>query len=122
MGCYMGSAGRKFLCKLTDIDDGGSKGFDIGVGSTQIELFVARKGNCVYAYENSCPHTGGPLDWTPDQFIHKESGHILCATHGAIFRLQTGQCLAGPCTGEWLRALPVSLDGIDIILEPFVHE
>ena len=118
----MNSIKRKVLCKLTDIDDGGSKGFEIGVGDTQIELFVARKGNCIYAYENSCPHTGGPLDWTPDQFIDKESGHILCATHGAIFSLQTGQCLAGPCSGDWLRALSVSLDGNEIFLDPFTYE
>ena len=118
----MSNIERKVLCDLTDIADGGSKGFEISVGNSQFELFVARKGNYVYAYENSCPHTGGPLDWTPDQFIDNESGHILCATHGALFRVETGQCLAGPCNGDWLRALSVSLDGSKIFLEPFIHE
>jgi len=107
----------KLLCRLSEIPDGGSKGFEIGDGPQAFEIFIARKGERIYAYENSCPHTGGPLDWTPDRFIDKETGHILCATHGALFRLETGQCLAGPCIGDWLRALRVSIDGENIVLE-----
>ena len=107
----------KILCRLSEIPDGGSKGFEIGDGPQAFEFFIARKGERIYAYENSCPHTGGPLDWTPDRFIDKETGHILCATHGALFRLETGQCLAGPCIGDWLRALRVSIDGENIVWE-----
>ena len=92
----MSDSGRRVLCKFSDILDGGSKGFEIGEGPQAYELFITRRGERIYAYENSCPHTGGPLDWTPDSFIDKESGHILCATHGALFRLDTGECLAGP--------------------------
>ncbi len=113
----MSDSGRRVLCKFSDILDGGSKGFEIGEGPQAYELFITRRGERIYAYENSCPHTGGPLDWTPDRFIEKESGHILCATHGALFRLETGECLAGPCAGDWLRALRVSIDGEDIVLE-----
>ena len=105
------------LCRLADIPDGGSKGFEIGEGPEAFVFFVAGTGERIYAYENSCPHTGGPLDWTPDRFIDQESGHILCATHGALFQLETGQCLAGPCAGDWLRALRVSVDGEDIVFE-----
>ena len=113
----MSDAVRRILCRLADIPDGGSKGFEIGEGPTSFEFFIARKGARIYAYENSCPHTGGPLDWTPDRFIDGDSGHILCATHGALFRVETGECLAGPCVGDWLRALRVSIDGKDIVLE-----
>ena len=113
----MSDAVRRILCRLADIPDGGSKGFEIGEGPTVFEFFIARKGARIYAYENSCPHTGGPLDWTPDRFIDGDSGHILCATHGALFRVETGECLAGPCVGDWLRALRVLIDGEDIVLE-----
>ena len=113
----MSDAVRRILCRLADIPDGGSKGFEIGEGPTAFEFFIARKGARIYAYENSCPHTGGPLDWTPDRFIDGDSGHILCATHGALFRVETGECLAGPCVNDWLRALRVSIDGEDIVLE-----
>ena len=113
----MSDAVRRILCRLADIPDGGSKGFEIGEGPTAFEFFIARKGARIYAYENSCPHTGSPLDWTPDRFIDGDSGHILCATHGALFRVETGECLAGPCVGDWLCALRVSIDGQDIVLE-----
>ncbi len=108
---------RKFLCHLSDIPDGSSKGFTIGEGPGAFELFVTRKGERIFAYENSCPHTGGPLDWMPDKFIDRDSGHILCATHAALFRVETGECLAGPCAGDWLRALSVDIEDGKILLE-----
>ncbi len=113
----MSATVREIVCRLADIPDGGSKGFEIGEGPQALVFFVARKGARIYAYENSCPHTGGPLDWTPDRFIDKQSGHLLCATHGALFRVETGECLAGPCVGDRLRALRVSIDGEHIVLE-----
>ena len=112
----MNEARRKVLCRLSDIADGDSKGFEIGEGAQAFEFFITRKGARIFAYENSCPHTGGPLDWTPDRFIDGESGHILCATHGALFRVETGECLDGPCVGDWLRAQRISIDGEDIVL------
>ena len=36
---------------------------------------------------------------------------ILCATHGALFRIEDGHCLSGPCVGESLTPLPVSIEG-----------
>ena len=113
----MSNSVRNILCRLADIPDGGSKGFEIGEGPQAFVFFIVRKGARIYAYENSCPHTGGPLDWTPDRFIDKQSGHLLCATHGAQFRVETGECLAGPCVGDRLRALHVSIDGEHIVLE-----
>ena len=108
---------RRELCTLDEIPDPGAKGFDFGSGTNLVSIFVVRAGNTLVAYENACPHTGGPLDWVPDQFLTREKDHILCATHGALFRIATGECLAGPCVGDWLRALPVSLDGDTIVVE-----
>jgi nitrite reductase/ring-hydroxylating ferredoxin subunit len=108
---------RRELCRLDDIPNPGSKGFDFGGGTNLISIFVVRAGDTIVAYENSCPHTDGPLDWVPDQFLTREKDHILCATHGALFRIETGECLAGPCIGDWLRALPVSLDGDTVVVE-----
>ena len=113
----MNKTGFKFLCRFSDIPDGGSKGFTLGEGPTAFELFITRKGGRVYAYENSCPHTGGPLDWTPNKFMDSDSGHILCATHAALFRVETGECLAGPCAGDWLRALRVDIEDGEIFLK-----
>ena len=34
---------------------------------------------------------------------------LVCAAHGASFELQGGECLAGPCRGESLRAVAVEI-------------
>jgi nitrite reductase/ring-hydroxylating ferredoxin subunit len=68
------------------------------------------------AYENSCPHLGSPLDWVPDQFLDLEKRHILCATHGALFRISDGHCLAGPCVGKSLKPVPIRIDRGSIYL------
>ena len=101
----------RVLCRLDEIPDPGSKGFDFREGDDLRSVFVVRAGGTVRAYENSCPHTLGPLDWVPDQFLTREKDMILCATHGALFRIEDGHCLSGPCVGESLTLLPVSIDG-----------
>ena len=108
---------RRALCRLDEIPDPGSKGFDLGGGADMVSLFVVRAGDTVVAYENACPHTGGPLDWVPDQFLTREKDRILCATHGALFRIADGACLAGPCAGDRLRALPVRIEGGTVAVE-----
>ena len=80
-------------------------------------MFVVRTGDAVQAYENACPHTSGPLDWVPDQFLTRERDMILCATHGALFRIEDGHCLSGPCVGENLTPLPVSIEGGAVAVE-----
>jgi nitrite reductase/ring-hydroxylating ferredoxin subunit len=104
------------LCPLDDIAEPGSRGFRIGSGSETRAIFVVREGGRAVAYENSCPHLGSPLDWVPDQFLDLERRHILCATHGALFRISDGHCLAGPCVGKSLKPVPIRIDRGSIYL------
>ena len=91
---------------LRDIPDGAGKAFPDPAGSGT-DIVVIRRGNEFFAYYNSCPHAGTPLDLMPDQFICRYSGHILCSTHGARFRIEDGLCLDGPCPGARLKAASV---------------
>ena len=45
-----------------------------------------------------------------------ERTHILCATHGARFRMGDGHCIHGPCIGKALVAVAVRLEGENIVL------
>ncbi len=102
----------RVLCRLEEIEEGGAKGFVLeGEEGERLEIFVIREGRALYAYENSCPHIGTPLDWTPDQFLDAAGENILCATHGALFRIEDGYCTAGPCAGDRLQSYEVVLDG-----------
>lgn len=105
--------GRRPLCRLDAVADGGAKGFIVpGVGETG-DLFLVRRGDRVYAYVNSCPHVGTPLEFIDDKFLTRDRSLILCSTHGALFRIEDGHCVDGPCEGERLTALAVEVrDGL----------
>jgi len=45
----------------------------------------------------------------PDHFFDAEGRHLVCSTHGAVFRPEDGYCLAGPCAGESLEPVPVEV-------------
>jgi nitrite reductase/ring-hydroxylating ferredoxin subunit len=75
-----------------------------------------RRGELVVAYKNSCPHTGVNLEWQTDQFLDMTQSYIQCATHGALFRIDDGYCLRGPCAGDWLDSLQVVLEDDVVIL------
>ncbi|MCI0431008.1 MAG: Rieske 2Fe-2S domain-containing protein [Rhodospirillales bacterium] len=62
------------------------------------------------AFVNSCPHTGTPLDWVPDRFIAPDGEHFLCATHGALFRIADGVCIADPCVGARLSPVEIGIE------------
>jgi nitrite reductase/ring-hydroxylating ferredoxin subunit len=97
--------GGRRLCRLAEIPDGGGKGFWFGEDTSRFGIFLIRKGEAVFAYVNSCPHRSTPLDWLPDRFLDRGGVHILCATHGALFRIADGFCLSGPCAGASLSPL-----------------
>jgi nitrite reductase/ring-hydroxylating ferredoxin subunit len=68
-------------------------------------LFVVKKNGLVFFYENSCPHLGIDLEWNKDQFLDVDDALIQCSTHGALFVIETGACVAGPCLGQKLTAI-----------------
>ena len=86
------------LCAVSDIPDGGTRGFVL----PQAELFAVRSGDNVSVYLNRCPHLGIPLQWQEDDFLDSEKTLIRCSTHGALFEKHSGLCILGPCRGESL--------------------
>lgn len=109
---------RQQLCRLDALPDPGSKACVIAGERGPEEIFLVRRGAAVFAYRNQCPHTGGPLDWVPDQFLDLDKRHIQCATHDARFRIEDGFCLVGPCAGRSLAAVAVGVESGWVWLEP----
>ncbi len=68
-----------------------------------------RRGCDLVAYLNLCPHGRRPLNWHPEKFLDQAKRVILCTGHGAEFEVATGECLRGPCHGQSLTALPVTV-------------
>jgi nitrite reductase/ring-hydroxylating ferredoxin subunit len=103
---------RQPLFQLEEIPDGGSRGFEVSEpGLPAQRLLAVRLGSSVHVYLNICPHRGTPLDWRPDDFLDADGEHIVCASHGALFRIEDGVCLAGPCIGDQLEPFPVEVKG-----------
>lgn len=108
-----------FICALDQLSDPGSFGFEIALEDQIINGFVVLQDGAVYAYRNSCPHTGAPLDWVEHQFLDADEVFIQCAVHDARFVIDSGECIAGPCPGEKLKPLKVRIDQQNIYLQPF---
>jgi nitrite reductase/ring-hydroxylating ferredoxin subunit len=99
------------VCRLDAIPDGGARGFVLReLTGGVLRLIVLRSGESVRAYRNQCPHRGTPLDLRPDDFLDRDGTHIVCATHGAIFRKEDGYCLAGPPAGDQLSPIEVRVE------------
>ena len=80
------------------------------------EGFVVRHGGQLYAYRNECRHIPMTLDWVENRFVSRDGRYVQCATHGALYEMDSGLCVAGPPTGERLRALRVEVDGDEIVV------
>ena len=112
----MNTPGRTVVCHLHELSDPDSRGLMLRVDEQLHDVFIVRVGQQVFAYLNSCPHTGGPLDWMPDQFLSLDKDYIQCATHAALFRVDDGYCVAGPCAGDRLTSVPVIVDAGEVVL------
>lgn len=109
------------LCALRDLDDPGSRSFSVGEGDWPVRGFVVRRGGEVFAYINRCPHAGHPLNLRPDRFLTADGSLILCNSHGAMFEIDTGLCVAGPCPGQRLRRVSVRIENEQVVLDESVE-
>ncbi len=90
------------LCRTDYVREGQARGLPF----KDHGLIVVREDGHYFVYLNKCPHLSIPLEWIPDQFKDSEDMFLKCATHGALFLIETGECIAGPCRGAYLQAVP----------------
>jgi nitrite reductase/ring-hydroxylating ferredoxin subunit len=107
------------LASIHSFRDPGSRGFTVvDKEGENTEIFVVHKSGKFTGWLNHCPHKGMPLEWQPDDFLDDEGEHIICATHGALFDIEDGSCLGGPCRGQGLSPVPLELRGEYLYLTP----
>lgn len=110
-------ADRQPICRITDIKDADARGFVARVDGKQRNVVAARRADEVFVYINLCPHAGHLLDIVPDRFFGPdEPDHLRCGVHGALFRVEDGYCISGPCEGISLRAIPVTIEDGDVFV------
>ena len=81
------------------------------------DVFVLRHDGRFFAYENVCPHMGGPVGegvvigkvealLDADRAQHGEQFstdefHLVCPWHGYEYEIETGRCAANPRLHLW---------------------
>lgn len=101
------------LCPPDELAEGQCRGFK----TAGLALFIVRRQGRVYAYRNRCPHREIPLGYDAEHFLDANGRLLQCGHHGALFLIETGECIQGPCAGEVLDALPCREDEHGIWLE-----
>lgn len=101
------------ICDSDALVDGGEGvRFPVAIFGEAAVGFVVRFRGTAYAYLNRCAHVPIELDWVQGQFFALDGQFLMCATHGAVYRPDTGACAGGPCRGGKLRPITVrEVDG-----------
>ncbi|MBC9249463.1 MFS transporter [Pseudomonas alcaligenes] len=102
------------LCAPETLAEGQSRGFAVA----GLQLLAVRRDGHVYAYRNRCPHRGLNLEWRADDFLDASGSLIQCAHHSALFLIESGECVTGPCAGESLQAIACREDAAGIWIAP----
>ena len=101
------------LCNSRDLVDGGlAVSFDVAYGGQTCRAFAIRYRGQAHAYLNRCTHVAMEMDWQPDRFFDDTGEWLLCSTHGAAYRPDTGACGGGPCRGSLVRISLSEKDGV----------
>lgn len=103
------------LCRLDELDDPGSRGFRWYAGDEAFAGFVVRKGGKVFGYVDWCPHAGWPLAAGAAGRLTRDGRAIICNVHGALFRPDSGRCIAGPGQDDALKPWPVTVDADGVV-------
>ena len=87
------------LCHINDITEGSARGFDL-------------HGEKYFAVKRDTQ-----LEWHEDGFLDSDGELIQCATHGALFVIETGECVSGPCLGDRLSPAKISLENGEVLID-----
>jgi nitrite reductase/ring-hydroxylating ferredoxin subunit len=112
------------VARMRDIGNPGSREFAVFAGAWPLRGFLVRKGDRIFAYVNRCPHAGQPLNRSPEGFLDASNQSIMCRSHGAMFDIETGLCVAGICSGQALQSLPVRVieDVVLLTYDPLLQQ
>jgi nitrite reductase/ring-hydroxylating ferredoxin subunit len=78
--------------------------------------FLIRYHQGYHAYLNQCCHWPVPLDMDDGDFYYAAADRIMCKTHGAVYRPDTGICDFGPCVNAQLTVYPVAVAGENVLI------
>ena len=116
-----------FLCKLADLETTGAFNVLVKANGKELDLVIVRVNDGtkktdqitapVRGYKNSCPHRHTPLETFMHEVLDREDPSLLvCSTHGARFLASDGLCVSGPCIGQALTSVNLTIRQDEIFL------
>jgi hypothetical protein len=54
------------------------------------------------------------MAWKTDAYLNGEKTHLTCHSHGALFEIDTGEGVLGPCLGQKLTAVDIAVSDEEI--------
>lgn len=106
------------LCHIDEVKEGDAKG--VGpVGGLKRKIILIKRNGVLHAWLDACPHysTGTPMSWKADAYFNGDKSHLACHSHGALFDIETGECVLGPCLGQRLTPVEFTVsDGGEIFI------
>ncbi|HVR49561.1 MAG TPA: Rieske 2Fe-2S domain-containing protein [Pseudorhodoferax sp.] len=101
------------LCNSRDLRERGEAvPFDVLYQGQNCRAFAVRYDGKAHAYLNRCTHVAMEMDYRPNRFFDDTGHWLLCATHGAAYRPDTGACGGGPCRGGLVKIMLSETDGV----------
>lgn len=100
------------LCASEELVEGGlAMPFDVVYEGEDLRAFAVRFDGRVHAYINRCTHVAMEMDFQANRFFDASGQWLICATHGAMFAPDSGQCVAGPGRGGLVKIELSEQDG-----------
>lgn len=100
------------LCSSADlVERGEAVAFDVVYGGRVARAFAVRFRGQVHAYLNRCGHVPMEMDYQPNRFFDLTGTYLMCATHGALYQPETGECRGGPCRTGLVKIVVTEQDG-----------
>src|SRR5262245_788236 len=105
---------RVVVGRVDDIAPGTTVKFLFVQRGQEIEAFALNRNGEFHAYLNRCRHQPMTMDWVENQFFTEDGDYIQCATHGACYVPETGECVEGPPVGKFLIRVPLEIEDGEI--------
>ncbi len=101
------------LCNSRDLVEGSrAVPFDVLYAGQTCRAFAIRFEGVPHAYLNRCAHIPMEMDFQPDQFFDDSGRWLVCATHGATYNPESGDCAGGPCRSGLVKIALSERDGV----------
>tara|TARA_S200000501_G_C20476147_1_gene591766 strand:- start:185 stop:523 length:339 start_codon:yes stop_codon:yes gene_type:complete len=105
----------KYICNPKNLIEGG-KGFkfEVFLSGQKYSAFVIKYKGKFFSYINSCAHLHHELDLIDGFFFDSTGDYLICSSHGALYEISSGVCVAGPCVGRKLVSLNILVKNVGI--------